>query len=308
MRTNIILATVATLALSASGPVWANGDGGGGSYGTNDLPSVSAPRYDAAKEYQKGLDALKAGDYKTADSSFNHVLEVAPKNLGGLLGSGLAKTGLQDFKGASTAYKGALGVDGNNILALRGYALSLVSLGDADGAGKQLDVLKKRAAACADTCADAAALKAAIAAVESATNTPGKQSSIAPPNLLLGDAKSGDRAYLDAVGLINQHRYAAAITSLKVAEGVFGPHPDVLTYIGFSYRKLGRYDTAESYYRQALAIAPDHRGATEYYGELKVERGDLPGARKMLAKLDSLCSFGCVEAEDLRRWIAQGHG
>ena len=64
MRTNIILATVATLALSASGPVWANGDGGGGSYGTNDLPSVSAPRYDAAKEYQKGLDALKAGDFK----------------------------------------------------------------------------------------------------------------------------------------------------------------------------------------------------------------------------------------------------
>ena len=66
MRTNIILATVATLALSASSPVWANGDGGGGSYGGADMPSASAPRYDAAKEYQKGIDALKTNDFKTA--------------------------------------------------------------------------------------------------------------------------------------------------------------------------------------------------------------------------------------------------
>ena len=92
------------------------------------------------------------------------------------------------------------------------------------------------------------------------------------------------------------------------AEKALGPHPDVLTYMGYTYRKLGQLDTAESYYKQALAIAPNHIGATEYYGELKVERGDIKGARQMLAKLDSICSFGCVEAEDLRRWIVQGHG
>jgi hypothetical protein len=34
-----------------------------------------------------------------------------------------------------------------------------------------------------------------------------------------------------------------------------------------------------------------------------VERGDMAGARQMLAKLESICSFGCVETEDLRRWI-----
>jgi len=68
----------------------------------------------------------------------------------------------------------------------------------------------------------------------------------------------------------------------------------------------GQYDRAETYYREALAIAPDHRGATEYYGELMVERGDLPGARRMLARLETLCSFGCVESEDLRRWIEKG--
>ena len=63
-----------------------------------------------------------------------------------------------------------------------------------------------------------------------------------------------------------------------------------------------RIETAEA----ALAIAPAHRGATEYYGELKVERGDMAGARLMLAALDRTCAYGCAEAEELRRWIDAG--
>jgi hypothetical protein len=35
-----------------------------------------------------------------------------------------------------------------------------------------------------------------------------------------------------------------------------------------------------------------------------VERGDLAGAKRMLAKLDNLCTFGCAEADELRRWVA----
>jgi Flp pilus assembly protein TadD len=94
--------------------------------------------------------------------------------------------------------------------------------------------------------------------------------------------------------------------ALKAAQQVFGPHPDVLTYTGYTYRKLHQYDKAEAYYRQALAIAPNHVGATEYYGELMVVRGDMAGARRMLAKLETVCTFGCVETEDLRRWIDKG--
>ena len=30
-----------------------------------------------------------------------------------------------------------------------------------------------------------------------------------------------------------------------------GPHPDVLTYLGFANRKLKHYDAAEAYYREA---------------------------------------------------------
>jgi hypothetical protein len=32
----------------------------------------------------------------------------------------------------------------------------------------------------------------------------------------------------------------------------------------------------------------------------------MAGARSMLAKLDRQCAFGCVDAEDLRRWIEHG--
>jgi tetratricopeptide (TPR) repeat protein len=289
------------------GQVLADGMGGGGSLGSNQMPSVSAPRYDAAKEYQKGADALKAKDFQTADTAFNHALEVAPNNVNVLNLSGITKLSLNDAKGANGAFKKALAADPKNILSRRYYALTLVVLGDKDGAAKELDTLKQRIAACADTCAEAADLKAAIASVDAAVNVPGKQSSIGQPGLLLGDAKSGDSAYVTAVAQINEHHYGDALKSLKKAGEVFGPHPDVLTYIGYTYRHLGQYDAAENYYRQALAIAPNHRGATEYYGELKVERGDIAGARMMLAKLDNLCSFGCVEAEDLRRWIAKGH-
>ena len=108
------------------------------------------------------------------------------------------------------------------------------------------------------------------------------------------------------MGLINEKRYDEALASLDSARAAFGPHPDVLTYQGYSWRKMCDHARAESYYQQALAIAPDHRGATEYYGELKVERGDVAGAKQMLARLDASCTYGCAEAEELRRWIDAG--
>ena len=80
----------------------------------------------------------------------------------------------------------------------------------------------------------------------------------------------------------------------------------MLTYQGYTWRKKGQFERAAEFYEQALALAPNHRGATEYYGELKVERGDRVGAQAMLAKLDRICAYGCAEAEELRRWIDAG--
>jgi len=295
----------------ASGGGMSGGGGGGAS-----MPSVSAPAYDPTVEYRKGVEALKNGKYHDADRYFGNVLSVAPDNASVVVLQGVAKGAAGDLKGSERAFEKALKLDPDNILARRESATTLVKLGQNDKAQVQFDILKKRMDACGDTCPDATDLKSAVAAVETAMTPPAAPSGAAsgadapatktPASLLLGDPASGDRSYVQAVHLINERRYADALTALRHASDVFGPHPDVLTYTGYTYRKMGDYDRAEHYYKEALKIAPNHVGATEYYGELMVERGDIAGARRMLVKLDTVCSFGCVEAEDLRRWIENG--
>jgi tetratricopeptide (TPR) repeat protein len=296
-----LLITAAALVLLGTTSVCANDSGGGStSYGA---PSTQAEQYDPAKDYRTGVTALQANKFDDADKAFTRVLRATPRDVNTLVMSGMAKAGKKDLKGASAAYERALRVDAKHIMARREYAVTLAKLGQKDKAAAELTTLKTRATTCADTCPEAADLKAAVAAVEQSLASPEQTSSLPASSLLFADAQVGDRAYLDAVGEINEQRYREALESLHAAQAAFGPHPDVLTYLGFTYRKLGDYGMAEAYYKQALAVAPEHRGATEYYGELKVERGDLPGARQMLARLETICSFGCFEAEELRRWI-----
>jgi tetratricopeptide (TPR) repeat protein len=160
---------------------------------------------------------------------------------------------------------------------------------------------------CNATCAKAADIGAAVQALTAALAGAPSARLETRPSLLFASAAGGDRAYLDAVSLINDGRYEAALASLEAARTAFGPHPDILTYMGYANRKLGRYDVAERYYKAALAASPGHRAASEYYGELLVERGDKAGAERMLASLDSGCTFGCAEADELRRWVEAGH-
>ena len=62
-------------------------------------------------------------------------------------------------------------------------------------------------------------------------------------------------------------------------------------------------DAAERHYNEALRIAPQHRGALEYSGELYLMKGDLASAEKRLAALDKECLFGCEEYTDLKKAI-----
>jgi tetratricopeptide (TPR) repeat protein len=110
-------------------------------------------------------------------------------------------------------------------------------------------------------------------------------------------------AYAEAVGLINQERYVDAFAALERTQAAVGPHADVLNYMGFASRKLGRLDAALGYYREALRLDPNHLGATEYLGELYIQMGELDRARTQLARLDQLCAYGCAQREELARWI-----
>jgi hypothetical protein len=57
------------------------------------------------------------------------------------------------------------------------------------------------------------------------------------------------------------------------------------------------------HYREALRIAPQHRGAHEYIGEAYLIVGDLPKAKEHLTALDKLCFFTCAEYRDLKKAI-----
>ncbi|MCE3290485.1 MAG: hypothetical protein K0R83_2497 [Caulobacter sp.] len=298
-----LLAAVAALSIALpASPLLAASGGGGGGGGS---PGASAPMYDPAAEYQKGVEALKGEKWKEAQRAFGHVTEAAPKLPEGWFLFGYSKAQGGDLKGARKAYERAAKLKPEDIATRRELAVTHARLGDVDKANIELTGLKGRATTCAGTCADAALLKSSIGAIEAAlapaAAAPGPQSFLTLPG-----AEEGDLAYADASGLINEKRWAQAWASLSRARLAFGPHPDVLTYQGYVQRRMGQYDLAENYYRQALAIAPAHRGALEYYGELKVVRGDTKGAQVLLARLDAACAFGCPEAEELRRWIAAG--
>ncbi|KFN42564.1 tetratricopeptide repeat protein [Arenimonas oryziterrae] len=285
--------------------VLASGSPSGGTTAASPRPSMSAPDFDVNVEFKKGVEALQAQQFKEADRAFGRVLEVIPRDANTNFLQGMARAGLGKPKDARRYYEKAIKYDDNLILAHQELGITLAKLGETDKAKAVLEDLKKRAAVCANTCPQAGDLAVAVPAVEAALGAAPPTSQVAPStaDFLFASAERGDNAYLDAVALINQKRYEDAIVALNTSARVLGPHPDILTYLGFANRKLGRYELAESYYRQALDAAPGHLGATEYYGELMVERGDLAGARRMLAKLEHSCRFGCAQADELRRWI-----
>ena len=59
----------------------------------------------------------------------------------------------------------------------------------------------------------------------------------------------------------------------------------VLTYWGFTYRKLGEVDRGMAFYRAALTENPANILARSYMGQALVEQGDLQGARHQLLKI-----------------------
>jgi tetratricopeptide (TPR) repeat protein len=319
-RSSVALAAafaLGAISLPALSLAMGMGGGGGGGGMSNMDSGPQQPQYDAAVEYQAGVASLQAAKYRDAIDHFQHVVDVAPNTAAGWLMLGVSKGGAGDDRGAERALEKAVKLDNTSILAHRQLALELIKLKQPDKAQAQLALLQARSTTCADTCTDAADLKAAIAVIESqmpataaapaATPAPHPAAANDPvTHLSLATPEAGDGAYVRAVSLINERRWDEALASLAKAEAVFGPHPDILTYEGFVWRHKGDWTRAEGYYRQALAMDPDHRGATEYYGELKVLEGDEGGARAMLARLDNLCTFGCAEAEELRLWIAHG--
>lgn len=102
---------------------------------------------------------------------------------------------------------------------------------------------------------------------------------------------------------IKAEKYELAIQQLQSANEVSSA--DWNNLLGYSLRKKQPPDLvgAEKYYQAALKLDPDHRGALEYYGKLKLINNDLPGAEALLVRLDKACTFGCEEYSDLKEAV-----
>jgi tetratricopeptide (TPR) repeat protein len=112
-----------------------------------------------------------------------------------------------------------------------------------------------------------------------------------------------DSSWDKAKSHVDDGQFDAAIPLLFDAVRDDDQNADAYNLLGFTHRKTGKLDAALKYYNKALAIDPSHRGAHEYIGEAFLEMGDVAGAKKHLAFLDSECTFGCSEYNMLKESV-----
>ena len=103
--------------------------------------------------------------------------------------------------------------------------------------------------------------------------------------------------------LIEKGNYESAIDQLHEELDYDPDNADILSLLGFSYRKTRQYDDALTFYQWALKVEPKHKGANEYLGELYLETDQFDKAMQQLEILDDLCSFGCKEYTKLKQAI-----
>lgn len=298
--------TISTLCASALAltflsvtPSYAAGSGStGGSLGGSSNRNVPTTVYNPVQDYQKGVSAIKAQNYKQADKMFGRVLKATRRDAGANYYMGVAKAGQNKDKSSIRYFKAAAKYKPDLYEAHAGLGAAYAATGKTEKAQAVLTTLQSEAANC-NGCANASRISASISKVETALNGGTTKTSFLSPY----GPDALDKQYFASVSLINQGKYAAAFEDLSLTAAAAGPHPDITTYMGYSQRKLGNYDLAKSYYAMALSVDPNHKGANEYLGELYVETGEMDLAKVQLAKLETICTFGCIEEDELRSWI-----
>ena len=110
-------------------------------------------------------------------------------------------------------------------------------------------------------------------------------------------------AYDQGVQAVEAGNYERALELMEQVVRSEPDNADAWNYVGFSNRKLNRFEQALTAYQRALKIDPEHRGANEYLGELYLQMGELDKASERLRVLDKACTFGCEEYDDLKKAI-----
>jgi tetratricopeptide (TPR) repeat protein len=111
--------------------------------------------------------------------------------------------------------------------------------------------------------------------------------------------------YRGAYALIQNGDYEAGIAALRALHQ--DTHPDVANYLGYSSRKLGRYDDAKRWYEAALASDPRHTRTWQYYGLWHLEQGNRLKAEEHLEKIQLICGGpNCDDYKSLKHAIDSG--
>ena len=117
--------------------------------------------------------------------------------------------------------------------------------------------------------------------------------------------KPVDPNFTRAKAMIETNKdYANALPLLQQVVAKDPRNADAYNLMGYATRKSGNANGSLQYYQQALAIDPRHLGAYEYLGEAYLMLDRPAEADQMLARLDSLCVFGCSEYRMLKAAVA----
>ena len=114
-----------------------------------------------------------------------------------------------------------------------------------------------------------------------------------------------DADYMAGLAALKTGDAATALPRFQSVLKRFPQAANLHNELGYTYRKLRRFDKAFEHYKRALAIDPRHRGAHEYIGEAYLMVGDVGNAEKHLAALRSICLLPCDELRDLQKAIAE---
>ena len=106
-----------------------------------------------------------------------------------------------------------------------------------------------------------------------------------------------------ALALDGHYRDAIKVLAMASNEN----DPAVLTYLGYSQRKLGNIDLGISLYKKALDIDPDNVDTREYLGEGYVSKGELDLAWLELVEIEKRCGTTCVEYRALEKALQSGN-
>lgn len=110
--------------------------------------------------------------------------------------------------------------------------------------------------------------------------------------------------YEQGHALAKAGHYEAALAALTAIEDQ--DDSMVLTMIGYSLRKSGKWDDGVAYYHRALAIDPDNINTYEYLGEAFLSKGRIDLAQEQLVKIETIAGTESEQYQELAFAIAEG--